>query len=250
MVGRRKLRFVNFGLRIILTFLNSKQCPANTSQNWHVGSAKFAVRRVKIEPLMVHIEWTVLNVPSMNHVGEWDRSSMFSSEAKIMIQYSQRPLSYMSKSFSSIVTWYWQGMAKFVSCGISTGYYVRGVCPDSALHCNYILILTDYSETHTSKKHTSKHEDRSILTALSKVFATLSLSIQPHFRALKTAQLHCLPRQGTHYIQEERQLSIYDLTNISLCLLYPFLTFQVPLATFYREALLYSNASFQKELKE
>ena len=52
MVGRRKLRFVNFGLRIILTFLKIRNGdPANTSQNWHVGSAKFAVRRAKIEPL-------------------------------------------------------------------------------------------------------------------------------------------------------------------------------------------------------
>ena len=34
MVGRRKLRFVNFGLRIILTFLKIQNGdPANTSQN-------------------------------------------------------------------------------------------------------------------------------------------------------------------------------------------------------------------------
>ena len=53
MIGRRKLRFVNFGLRIILTFLKIRNGdPANTSQNWHVGSAKFAVRRAKIEPLV------------------------------------------------------------------------------------------------------------------------------------------------------------------------------------------------------
>ena len=53
MVGRRKLRFVNFGLRIILTFLKIRNSdPANTSQNWHVGSPKFAVLQAKIEPLL------------------------------------------------------------------------------------------------------------------------------------------------------------------------------------------------------
>ena len=53
MVGRRKLRFVNFGLRIILTFMKIRNGdPVNTSQNWHVGSAKFVVRQAKIEPLV------------------------------------------------------------------------------------------------------------------------------------------------------------------------------------------------------
>ena len=52
MVSRRKLRFVNFGLRIILTCLKIQNGrPANTSQNLHVGSVKFAIHQAKIEPL-------------------------------------------------------------------------------------------------------------------------------------------------------------------------------------------------------
>ena len=85
MVGRWKLWFVNFGLRIILTFLKIQNGdPANTSQNWHVGSAKFAICWAIIEPLhyvpilphipskfghslsmkFLFLEWAIIGQPS------------------------------------------------------------------------------------------------------------------------------------------------------------------------------------------